>query len=147
VKIRVLWAGKTKKTYFRSAIDDYSERIRKFVSLEIVEAREESLSDHQRARRLRAEGRLLAARKQARTTVLLDSAGKMLTSEEFAKWLENVRGDVDFLVGGPAGLETDDASLKLSFGRMTLPHELARVLLLEQIFRALTIQHRIPYHK
>jgi len=147
VKIRILWPGKTRKIYFRSAIEDYAERVRKFLPLEIVEVREEPLSDSKRAKRLRAESRELAAHRQARTSVILDSAGRMLTSEEFSEWLGKVTGDIDFFVGGPAGLISDHASLRLSFGRMTLPHELARVVLLEQIFRALAIQHRIPYHK
>jgi len=147
VKIRVLWVGKTKKLYFRSAIEDYAARIAKFVPFEIVETREESMADDQQGRRIRNESRRLAARKRAGTSVILDSKGKMMSSEEFAQWLERTTGDIDFIVGGAAGLDSDDASLKLSFGRMTLPHELARVVLLEQIFRALTILHRFPYHK
>ena len=147
MKIRVLWAGKTKKSYFRSAIEDYAERIRRFVPLEIVEIREETLPDRLRAKRLRSESRNLVARKQSPNSVVLDSSGKMLTSEEFSEWLAKRSGDVDFIVGGPAGADVKNASLRLSFGRITLPHELARVVLLEQIFRALAIQHRIPYHK
>ena len=146
MKIRIIWVGKTRKPYFRSAIEDYAGRICKFVPLEIVEIREESLTDHNRAKRVKVENRALAARKQAGTSVVLDSSGKMLKSEEFSRWLSNVTGDIDFFVGGPAGLD-QNATLKLSFGPMTLPHELARVVLLEQIYRALTIQHRIPYHK
>jgi len=144
VKIRVLWAGKTKKTYFRSAIEDYSERIRKLIDFEIVETREESTSDDRR--RLKLESKRLIQSRQAPTSVVLDSKGKMMTSEEFARWLENA-GNVDFILGGPAGFDAGEASLKLSFGKITLPHELARVVLLEQIYRALMILHRIPYHK
>jgi 23S rRNA (pseudouridine1915-N3)-methyltransferase len=147
VKIRVLWAGKTKKNYFRSAIEDYAERIRRFVPLEIIEIREETLPDRQRAKRVKSESRNLITRKQSPTSVVLDASGKMLTSEEFSAWLVKLSGDVDFIVGGPAGADIKDASLRFSFGRITLPHELARVVLLEQIFRALAIQHRIPYHK
>jgi 23S rRNA (pseudouridine1915-N3)-methyltransferase len=147
VKIRVLWAGKTKKNYFRSAIEDYADRIRRFVPLEIIEIREDALPDRLREKRRRSESRNLAARKRSPTSVVLDASGKMLTSEEFSEWLEKISGDVDFIVGGPAGADVKTASLRLSFGRITLPHELARVVLLEQIFRALAIQHRIPYHK
>jgi 23S rRNA (pseudouridine1915-N3)-methyltransferase len=147
VKIRVLWAGKTKKPYFRSAIEDYAARIQRFVPFQIVEIREETTSDNQRSRRIKMESKRLAERKQAPTSVVLDSEGKMMSSEEFAQWLEKTTGDIDFMIGGPAGLESGPASLRLSFGRMTLPHELARVVLLEQIFRALSILHKIPYHK
>jgi len=147
MKIRILWPGKTKKNYYRSAIEDYAGRIRKFVPLEIIEVREQRLKDDQQAKRIRLEGKQLAVKRQSSTTVVLDHSGKMLTSEEFSQWLEKVAGDVDFILGGPAGIDTTQVSLRLSFGRITLPHELARVVLLEQIYRALTIQRHHPYHK
>ena len=147
MKIRILWTGKTKKEYYRAAIEDYATRIRKFLPLEIVEIREQPLKERQQANRVRSESRRLAAKRQSNSTVVLDPSGKMLTSEEFSKWLENITGDVDFILGGPAGVGTQDVSLRFSFGRITLPHELARVVLLEQIYRALTIQHHHPYHK
>lgn len=147
MKIRILWPGKTKKAYYRSALEDYAARIRKYVSLEIVEVREERLKDHQQSKRVHTESKQLAAKRQANATVVLDPSGKMLTSEEFSRWLENVSEDVDFILGGPAGVDATQVSLRLSFGRITLPHELARVVLLEQIYRALTIQRHHPYHK
>ncbi len=147
MKIRILWPGKTKKEHYRAAIEDYAARIRKFLPLEIIEVREQPLKERQQANRVRSESRKLAAKRQSSSTVVLDPSGKMLTSEEFSKWLENITGDVDFILGGPAGVETGDVSLRFSFGRITLPHELARVVLLEQIYRALTIQHHHPYHK
>jgi 23S rRNA (pseudouridine1915-N3)-methyltransferase len=147
LKIRILWPGKTKKEYYRSAIEDYAGRVRKFVPLEIVEVRERPIKDHQRVKRVRAESKELTGKRQSNTTVLLDPHGKLMTSEEFSKWLEKVSGGVDFILGGPAGTEAHNVSLRLSFGRITLPHELARVVLLEQIYRALTIQHHHPYHK
>ena len=147
MKIRILWPGKTKKDYYRSAIEDYAGRIRKFVPFEIIEVREGAHRDHQRAKRVRAESKELTRRAQSNTTVLLDPLGKMLSSTEFSIWLQKVSGSVDFILGGPAGAEPANVSMRLSFGRMTLPHELARVVLLEQIYRALTILHKHPYHK
>ena len=147
MKIRILWPGKTKKTYYRTAIEDYASRIRKYVSFEIIEVREGTHTDHQRARRVRAESRDLTRMTRSKTTVLLDPLGKMMSSDEFSIWLQKVSGSVDFILGGPVGAEPADVSMRLSFGRMTLPHELARVVLLEQIYRALTIQHKHPYHK
>ena len=147
MKIRILWPGKTKKEYYRAAIEDYAARIRKFLPLEIIEVRDQPLKERQQTNRVKSESRKLAAKRQSSSTVVLDSTGRMLTSEEFSKWLENITGDLDFILGGPAGVETQDVSLRLSFGRITLPHELARVVLLEQIYRALTIQHHHPYHK
>ena len=147
MKIRILWPGKTKKDYYRAAIEDYASRIRKFVELEIVEVRDEALKDRHKARRVRSESKELSQRRLSSVSVVLDPLGRMVTSEEFSRWLESVTGGVDFILGGPAGVETNEGSLRFSFGRMTLPHELARVVLLEQIYRALAIQHRLPYHK
>ena len=147
MKIRILWPGKTKKDYYRAAINDYAARIRKYVPFEIVEVRENSAKDQQRSRRVRSESRELDSKRNSRTTVVLDATGKLLTSEEFARWMDGVNGGIDFILGGPAGVEIAADALRFSFGRITLPHELARVVLLEQIFRALTIQHHHPYHK
>jgi 23S rRNA (pseudouridine1915-N3)-methyltransferase len=147
LKIRILWPGKTKKDYYRSAIEDYAGRIRKFIPLEIIEVREASYTDRQRAKRIRLESKELARQKQSNTTVLLDPRGRMMSSLEFSGWLEKITGGVDFVLGGPEGSEPAGVSMRLSFGKMTLPHELARVVLLEQIYRALTIQHNHPYHK
>lgn len=148
MKLRILWPGKTRKDYYRSAIDDYATRIRKFASLEIVEVREAEFTEHQREKRIRSEGKQLAKQRKSQSIVVLDRQGQMMTSEEFAAWLQKASpGGVDFLLGGPAGVQANDVSLSLSLGRITLPHELARVVLLEQIYRALTIHHRHPYHK
>jgi 23S rRNA (pseudouridine1915-N3)-methyltransferase len=81
-------------------------------------------------------------------TVLLASDGRELSSEEFSQWLERRRHDgrdLCFVIGGPKGLEVD-ADVRLSLGRMTLPHQLARVVLLEQLYRAHKIIAREPYH-
>ncbi len=129
------------------AIEDYAGRIQKFIPIHIVEVREESVTDRQRQRRQTAESRRLKERRQSIVSVILDPDGKMLSSEEFAAWLEKAPGDIEFVLGGPEGFDLPDATLRLSLGRMTLPHELARVVLLEQIYRALTIQRRHPYHK
>jgi len=147
MKLRVIWPGKTKKRYYKEAIDDYVARITKFLRLEIVEVSEEFRTDRQKATRIRKESQSLHAGKRAPVSVVLDSMGRAMSSEEFARWLEKQQTDIDFLLGGPAGLRDAGNSFRLSFGPLTLPHELARVVLLEQIYRALTIIHHIPYHK
>jgi 23S rRNA (pseudouridine1915-N3)-methyltransferase len=147
MKFRVLWPGKTKKRYYKEAIDDYATRIGKFFPFEIVETAEDTRTDRQKATRIRKESQSLNSRRRSPLTVVLDSGGKAMSSEEFASWLEKQQTDIDFLLGGPAGLQAPGNTLRLSFGPMTLPHELARVVLLEQIYRALTIIHHIPYHK
>ena len=81
--------------------------------------------------------------------VLLDSGGRQLSSEQLAEWLEQRRQaglDLCFVVGGPRGLELERCDMKLSFGPMTLPHQLARVVLLEQLYRAHKILAGEPYH-
>lgn len=149
MKLRVLWPGKTRKGYYKSAIDDYVGRIAKLIPFEVIETREESATDRSRARRIRRESETLMARKLSPAVVALDSSGREMTSEEFAAWLGRQNTDVDFIIGGPEGHQVGSSrpALLLSFGKLTLPHELARVVLLEQIYRALTILKRIPYHK
>jgi 23S rRNA (pseudouridine1915-N3)-methyltransferase len=97
---------------------------------------------------VRADEKLPARIPDRALTVLLASDGRELTSEQFSDWLEERRQngrDVCFVIGGPKGLELD-ADMRLSLGPMTLPHQLARVVLLEQLFRAHKILAREPYH-
>jgi len=143
MKLRVIWAGKTKARFYQDAIVEYSSRLKKLISFEIVEIREEPSP---RARKQKGTAALLQKR-QAAITVVLDSKGKQLSSEQFAAWLGQLTQDVDFIVGGPEGLEIPSSATTISFGSMTFPHELARVMLLEQLYRALTILKKIPYHK
>lgn len=145
--IRVLWPGRTRKEHYSSAVQDYGERIRRLMPFEIVETREEPARDHDRSRRLRKESAFLTQKRKAPVTVVLDPSGRQFSSMEFAAWLQKQTSDIDFFLGGPEGLSIENPVLKLSFGRLTLPHELARVVLLEQIYRAITIIKRIPYHK
>jgi 23S rRNA (pseudouridine1915-N3)-methyltransferase len=147
MKLRVLWPGKTKKSYYRQAIDDYASRIRKLLPFEIVETKEESTTDRKRTVRVKKESSNLQNKRKAPVCVILDSTGIQMSSVDFSRWLQQQNTDVDFLLGGPEGHNVSGQSLKLSFGKMTLPHELARVVLLEQIYRAATILKRIPYHK
>lgn len=147
MKIRVLWPGKTRKTYYRSAIEDYASRIVRLVPFEIEETREKSFPDKGRKARIRKESEALALRRKGAHAVYLDPEGLMLTSQEFAQWLERTGFNAEFILGGPHGCEVPENAIRISFGKMTLPHELARVVLLEQIYRALTLIKRIPYHK
>lgn len=147
MKVRILWPGKTKQSYFRDAIKDYSSRIARFVPFEILETKEYSAADRNKQQRISKESKSLLNASKASVQVVLDPDGKQLTSKEFAAWLGKQNRDIAFIVGGPAGLEVEKPDLKLSFGRCTFPHELVRVMLLEQLFRAFTILNRIPYHK
>jgi 23S rRNA (pseudouridine1915-N3)-methyltransferase len=147
MKLRVLWPGKTKQSYFRDAVKDYSSRIARFVPIEIVETKEYSAADRNKQKRISKESKNLLNAAKDSVRVVLDPDGKQLSSEEFAAWIEKQNRDIAFIVGGPAGMELENPDLKLSFGRCTFPHELVRVMLLEQLFRAFTIVKKIPYHK
>ena len=147
MKVRILWPGKTKQNYFRSAVEDYSSRIAHFIPFEIIESKEYSAADRNKKQRVSTESKTLLSAAKDSLRVVLDPSGKQLSSEEFAAWLGKQNRDIAFLIGGPAGLEIPHPDLKLSFGRCTFPHELVRVLLLEQIYRAFTILRKVPYHK
>jgi 23S rRNA (pseudouridine1915-N3)-methyltransferase len=147
MKLRVLWPGKTKQSYFRDAVKDYSSRIARFVPFEIVETKEYSTADRNKQQRISKESKNLLNAAKDSVLVVLDPDGKQLTSEELATWIEKQNRDIAFIVGGPAGLDVEKPDLKLSFGLSTFPHELVRVMLLEQLFRAFTILNRVPYHK
>jgi 23S rRNA (pseudouridine1915-N3)-methyltransferase len=154
--LKVLWIGRTKSEPLRFLLEDYLGRIEHLCSCEIVEvvdvARRRSLRDGEL---LRAEAAEISKNyTKGYRRVVLDGKGKELTSTEFARWLEQeqVRGTrgVEFIIGGAEGLSRrilDDAHLKLALSRMTWTHDMCRVLLLEQIYRALCIIKRIPYHK
>jgi 23S rRNA (pseudouridine1915-N3)-methyltransferase len=128
-------------------VEDYSARIKRLIPFEIVQASEEFATDKARDRRLRKETARLAAKIKAPVVVFLDSSGKLISSGDLADWLQRTSTDVDFILGGPHGCEIPNGALRFSLGKMTLPHELARVVLLEQIYRALTVIRRLPYHK
>lgn len=144
MKLQIAWIGKTKETAIRALTEEYLTRISRYAGTESREMNsEDALLD-------------LAAGTTGRTKpvlVLLDARGRQFTSEEFAELLRDQqdRGTQNLFFGvGPADGFSDkarhSADLILSFGKMTLAHELARVVLLEQIYRAFTILKGHPYH-
>jgi 23S rRNA (pseudouridine1915-N3)-methyltransferase len=145
VKLKVAWIGKTKEPAIQSLTDEYCKRLSRYVSLESFSLRDEEAL-------LTLSGR--AGRgKEKHTLVLLDSRGKQHSSEELAKFLGDYqeRNPVPILFAiGPADgfseATRQAANHTFSFGKMTLPHELARIVLLEQLYRAFTILQGHPYH-
>ena len=143
MKLLIAWVGKTKESAIRSLSAEYLKRLGRYVSVEGHELGGEAAV-------------LKLASKPGRTApilILLDSGGKQLTSEELADVLREYQGrDVQELIFaiGPSDGWTDDARKRatklLSLGKMTLPHELARVVLLEQLYRGFTILAGHPYH-
>ena len=143
MKIKVAWIGKTKALAVRTLTDEYLSRLRQYADVEGVALKDEA-----------AVLKLCVPEARPRhTLVLLDGRGKQLSSEEFARWVKDYQDrnptPLLFAVGAADGF-TDEArqaaALVLSFGKMTLAHELARVVLLEQLYRAFTILKGHPYH-
>jgi 23S rRNA (pseudouridine1915-N3)-methyltransferase len=144
VKIKIAWIGKTKATAIQTLTDEYLKRLKHYAEVEGVSVRDE-------ASLLKlCEPRARPAR---HALVLLDSRGKQLSSEEFAKWLgdhqDRTSSPLLLAIGSADGFSDEArraATLVLSLGKMTLAHELARVVLLEQLYRAFTILKGHPYH-
>jgi len=154
--IKFLWVGKTKNSAAQSLISDYLERVRHLVHCEVVETRDLSKRRSLRAAELiKSEGEELARHvPESGSLVALDEKGTEFTSEGFARWLESQQNTgvriITFVIGGPEGLSpmlSRRARLILSMGKMTWTHEMCRVLLLEQIYRALCIMRNMPYHR
>jgi 23S rRNA (pseudouridine1915-N3)-methyltransferase len=144
VKLRIAWIGKTKEPAIQSLTDEYLKRLGRYCQVEGVALKDE-------AALLKLGSR--DARPARHTLLLLDGKGKQLSSEELAKFLgdHQDRNPLPLLFAvGPADGFSDEArkaaTMVLSLGKMTLPHELARVVLLEQLYRAFTILKGHPYH-
>ena len=156
MKLKILWIGKTKSAPIRALSEDYLERIRRTTPCEIIEIRDPAKGRTPRAaERIQLEGEDIARQlPKSAAIVALDETGTQYASEEFARWLEteqnNGTKEMVFIVGGPDGLSRDIAGRArqvFSLGKMTWTHEMCRVLLLEQIYRAFCILRKIPYHK
>ena len=158
MKFRFIWPSSTADAELASVAGRYLGRIKHFYPIEVVEVAPErgrqSESDAAIIRRRSESARLIAAIPPRGFTVVLDERGQPMDSLKFAKWLERLTIDqphgVNFVMGGDAGLDEavkQRAQKLLSLSAMTLPHQLARVLLLEQIYRACTLMRNIPYHK
>ena len=159
MKITVLCVGKIKEKYFTMAIDEYVKRLGRYIKLEIVELPDEKTPDGaseaiENAIREKEGKRLLANLKEDSYVITLEIEGKMLDSVELADKIENIgvsgNGHITFIIGGSLGLSDEVKSksdYKLSFSKMTFPHHLMRVILLEQIYRSYRILNHEPYHK
>jgi 23S rRNA (pseudouridine1915-N3)-methyltransferase len=152
MKLRAVWIGKTKSVQLAEVSLEYISRIRHFLPIEITEAKEPKGDGE---RRIEAEGeKLLAALSASDRVIALDPKGKSWTSIEFAKFLQkHMSGDartLTFVIGGHSGLSgavKNRADLLWSLSPLTFTHDLSRVVLLEQVYRALTIIHNLPYSK
>ena len=159
MKITVIAVGKIKEKYFTLAIDEYTKRLTRYCKLEIIELQDEKTPDNSsEATNLQIKAkegdRILASIKDDAYVVALAIGGKMLDSVELSEKIAglgvNGTSHIVFVIGGSLGL--DDrilrrADYELSFSKMTFPHQMMRVILLEQVYRAYRIMGNEPYHK
>ena len=159
MKVKIIAVGKLKENYLKDGISEYGKRMSRFAKFEIVELPDEktpdNASDAQNQQIMEKEGeRILGKISDRDYVIVLAIEGKQFPSEEFSKIIADatLRGysDIVFVIGGSLGLADKvkkRANLKMSFGLLTLPHQLMRLVLSEQIYRAFMIQQGSPYHK
>lgn len=159
MKITILAVGKIKEKYFTAAIQEYAKRLSRYCKLEIVEVADEKTPDQASEHeedliRAREGERLQCYIKDGGYVIALAIDGKQTTSEGFADKLQKLcvsgKSHIIFVIGGSIGLDQkllQEADERLSFSQMTFPHQLMRVVLLEQIYRGFRIINGEPYHK
>ena len=158
MRVTIIGVGKIKERFFTDAIKEYAKRLGRFTDFEIIEIPDESIpenaSDKEKENIKTREGKKILSRIKPQSYIIsLCIEGKQLSSEELAQKLQDIcmsASRIVFIIGGSLGLsdEVKSASaLRLSFGKMTLPHQLMRVVLTEQIYRAFMINSGSSYHK
>ncbi len=159
MKISIVCVGKIKESFYREAVAEYAKRLSRYCRLEIIEVADEKTPEGaslQMEEQIRdKEGRRILEKLQEDAFVCtLEIGGKKLSSEGLAQWMEKLTvggtSHIMFVIGGSLGLHESvsrRADLALSFSEMTFPHQLMRVILTEQIYRAFRIIHGEPYHK
>ena len=150
--IKLITVGSIKEKYLKDAIEEYSKRLIKYTNLEIIEIKDEGLAEKNKILKLE-EDKIIKYINDKDYIITLEIEGKQISSEEFAKKLDRIQlesSNITFIIGGSYGLSDNiknKAKLHLSFSKMTFPHQLFRVILLEQIYRAYKINNNESYHK
>ena len=159
MKITIITVGKIKEKYLKDAIAEYTKRLSKYCKLEIIEVADEKTPDNaseivENQIRSKEAERILKHVKEDAFVITLEINGKQLTSEELAKKIDTLgiqgHSHITFIIGGSIGLGSEvlsKSNFALSFSKMTFPHQLMRVILLEQIYRSYRIINGEPYHK
>jgi 23S rRNA (pseudouridine1915-N3)-methyltransferase len=151
LKVRVVWVGKSREAWVKDALADYGARIRRYVPLELGEVRDEKGTQAEDMRRRECE-RLEKQIPAGATVLLLDELGEQMDSPGLATFIGRQRdmgtGELVFIIGGAYGFSEDfrRRGRLLSLSKMTFTHQMVRVFLLEQIYRAFTILNNEPYH-
>ena len=150
--IKIITVGSIKEKYLKEAIEEYKKRISRYTNVEIIEVNDEGYVEKEKAIKLEGN-KILKHVNNKEYLITLEIEGKQLTSEEFAKKIDNIlieSSNITFVIGGSYGLSDEikqKSNLHLSFSKMTFPHQLFRVLLLEQIYRSYKINNNESYHK
>jgi len=156
--IRVICVGKIKEPYIKNGIDDYLKRISKYSKLEIVELKDQVINDNPSALEIEKikdiEGKDILSKIKDDYVIALDLRGEMIDSIELSKKIDNIYtsgfSKIAFVIGGSLGLSNEvlkRSNYKLSFSKLTFPHQLFRLILLEQIYRSYKILNNETYHK
>ena len=149
--IKIICVGKIKESFYREAIEEYKKRLSKYTSLEIIEVEDEKTDDYEIAIK-REKERIEKHINPKDYIISLAIEGKELDSIEFASKIENTfisYSNITFIIGGSAGLSNeikDKSNMLLSFSKFTFPHQLFRIILLEQLYRAFKINNNEEYH-
>ena len=158
VSINIICVGKLKENYLKEAIGEYSKRLSKYCNLNIIELNDEKLpekiSDKLIEETKNKEGKkILENLKKDSYTIALDLKGKQYKSEEFSEKIENIKtrgfSNINFVIGGTLGISQEvlnNSNELICFSKMTFPHQLIRVFLVEQLFRAFKISNHETYH-
>lgn len=155
MKIRIIALGKIKEKFLKDGMDEFLKRLIPYASVEVVELSPVEIKDEQIEKALKEESeKILAHIKQDSYVITLEIQGKQLSSEEFASKINEITisgvGDLVFVIGSSCGLAPEvsaRANFKLSFSKMTFLHQFARLILVEQIYRAFKILKNETYHK
>lgn len=151
--LTVIAVGKLREPHWQAAQDDYARRLGRYTDFALVEVRDAARALPEAAAMAREGEQLLAAAPRGARLVLMTPDGRQPGSPELSAWLGaqlEQYGQLAFLIGGPSGFDpavTAAAHERLALSRLTFPHELARVVLLEQLYRAFTILRSEPYHR
>ena len=159
MNITLISVGKLKEKYLKDAIEEYSKRLSRYCKLEIIELPDEKTPDNASEKEelqiKEKEGDIILSKvKENAYVIAMDLKGKNIASEEFSELIHNLgvtgNPNITFIIGGSLGLSQkviSRANYKLCFSKMTFPHQLFRVMLLEQVYRAFRIMKNEPYHK
>lgn len=150
--IKIITVGTIKEKYLKEAIEEYKKRLSKYTAFELIEVKDEGFVEEKKAMTLEAE-KIIKYISPRDYIITMEIEGNMYTSEEFSKKLDKIQtenSNIVFIIGGSYGLSDEvksKAKLHMSFSKMTFPHQLFRVFLLEQIYRAYKIINNESYHK